>query len=314
MKDLKKFSSHNKVIKRENLKCYTCGDPGHLKRECPVNARSKVHRVTKGPDCQEELGPMYHGSVNGTRVSNILRDTGCTCVVVSEAILPDLDLKDAPRCDVSDFLGRTNSFPLSKVFINCSLYQGWVEAVIAPLKYCTVLLGNIEGVKPINVPTNIQPIVTKNPNKIAQPVQTRADKRKTLHPLVVPNIEPLEVSPDQFKELQGSCTTLDEIRSRANNKEMSQDRCGNKFKFIIIEGIMYRECVHHRDIHRIGKRTLIVPLECRKTILELAHDLPVSGHFSHRKTEKKISENFFWPGMGGGILGGIVNLVINVRE
>ena len=47
----------------------------------------------------------------------------------------------------------------------------------------------------------------------------------------------------------------------------------------------------------MDKNCLVIPSDFRTLILRTSHDLPISGHFSHRKTYMKISELFFWPGM-----------------
>lgn len=62
-------------------------------------------------------------------------------------VLPNADLTDIKYYDVSNLLGRKYKFPVVLCYINCDLYSGWVNAVCAPLKICTVLLGNIVRAK-----------------------------------------------------------------------------------------------------------------------------------------------------------------------
>ena len=160
----KPLNSNTKISYDKNIKCFSYGLLGHRKSVCPRNPVSSVHRVTCDLDNQDVLGPMYCGTVNGSRVSTILRDTGCTCVVVSDNVLPDADLSDAKFCDVSDFIGRTNKFPIVRCFIKCDLYEGWIDAVRAPLKYCAVLLGNVPGIKPsCNLPRQLDEFI-ENPD------------------------------------------------------------------------------------------------------------------------------------------------------
>ena len=40
------------------------------------------------------------GTINGSRVSTIVRDTGCTCVLVSEEVLPDVDVSSCWKVPV----------------------------------------------------------------------------------------------------------------------------------------------------------------------------------------------------------------------
>ncbi|XP_045101509.1 uncharacterized protein LOC123498472 [Portunus trituberculatus] len=68
------------------------------------------------------------GTINGARVSTIIRDTGCSCVIVSEEVLPDVDVSEEalPDVDVSQCPVRA---PIKFSF-----------------KFCSVLVGNVEGV------------------------------------------------------------------------------------------------------------------------------------------------------------------------
>ena len=42
---------------------------------------------------------------------------------------------------------------------------------------------------------------------------------------------------------------------------------------------------------------IVVPTLHRREVLELAHDLPVSGHLGVRKTYNRVLQHFFWPGL-----------------
>lgn len=77
-------------------KCFSYGALGHRRSSCPQN-QSSVARVHQAFNNPSPYGPMVSGSVNGSRVSSILRDTGCSCVIISEEVLPDIDLNAAPK-------------------------------------------------------------------------------------------------------------------------------------------------------------------------------------------------------------------------
>ena len=42
---------------------------------------------------------------------------------------------------------------------------------------------------------------------------------------------------------------------------------------------------------------IVVPTVHRQEVLELAHDLPMSGHLGVRKTHNRVLQHFFWPGL-----------------
>lgn len=46
---------------------------------------------------------------------------------------------------------------------------------------------------------------------------------------------------------------------------------------------------------------LVLPGDSRPIILSVAHESFLAGYFSHRKTEMKIAEYLYWPGMGSDI-------------
>lgn len=59
---------------------------------------------------------------------------------------------------------------------------------------------------------------------------------------------------------------------------------------------LFTECVKSKFNDQIGRRSLVVPSEWRKLVLSLAHESPLTGHFSHRKTGIRVQEHFYWPG------------------
>ena len=293
-------------------KCYACGSEGHIKRNCPKNplsfkhfekakdfahsgkAESKTYYVNSGNEFADKF--VTTGTVNGITVNHILRDSGCTSIIVSEKVLPNIVTDKCETVALADYLGRVNHFPLLKCYIDCSFYCGDFPVVIAPLKHCDVLIGNVEGVKDVDmsIHTNTKPVDVN--------VVTRSKSHKqTLHPLVLPLIDPLKISPSDFAALQKSCNTLADIRDKAATGKEVSVRDGSKFKFSYVNNLLYRVCTYSKYPHNIGKSALITPLDCRSKVLEIAHESPLSGHFSHRKTEWKVRDHFFWPNMGTDI-------------
>ena len=277
----------------QGRKCFSCGASDHLRNKCPKNPaaeRANINNV----NMYEGRAPMGCGTINGSRVSTILRDTGCSGVVVSEEVLPNINPVDYPKAKSSDYLGRWDTFPVVRCFLDCQWYKGWVNAVRAPIKHCAVLLGNIPGA---SFPTEEECIgITSNVELSRVNVVTRA-QRKSIHPLDLPNVQPLDISHDEFKALQATCPTLNLIRQKCSQGETETNKTGITFNYVTENSLIYRTIVDSKNVNDIGKKMLVVPKECRATVLKLSHDLPVSGHFSHRKTLMKVRENFYWPNM-----------------
>ena len=39
---------------------------------------------------------------------------------------------------------------------------------------------------------------------------------------------------------------------------------------------------------------LVLPLQCRKTVLQLAHEVPFAGHLGREKTARRVLQRFYW--------------------
>ena len=42
---------------------------------------------------------------------------------------------------------------------------------------------------------------------------------------------------------------------------------------------------------------LILPKRCRRTVLKLAHEIPIAGHLGSEKTRQRLLRRFYWPGV-----------------
>ncbi|XP_045134079.1 uncharacterized protein LOC123517739 [Portunus trituberculatus] len=300
----------------KKITCHQCGEDGHIRPRCPKNpAPSRIGKRSV---------PNYSvsGTINGSWSSNIIRDTGCSCVVVSEEVLPDVDVESCPKISLADYLGRVDKFPVVKCYVRCPFYTGWTEVVRAPIKFAGALIGNIPGVmdpqvsnpSPAPLPdssraslsSELQPEVSTSASTVSSAdqvhaVTTRAGRMKRLHPLVLPELQPLSMTPQEFNQLQASCPSLTGVRQKASTGEVEKARNGSSFQYLYVNGLLYRKCLTSQLPNKVGQQCLVVPSECRQIILSVAHESPLAGHFSHRKTELKIYEHFFWPGMGADI-------------
>ena len=99
-------------------------------------------------------------------LSTICRHTGCSSVIISDAVLPDAIITGVPNVDVYDYLGRKDTFPVVKCYLRCPYFNGWVNEIHAPIKFCSVLVGNIPGViddaNVNDIPSTVQGVVTRS--------------------------------------------------------------------------------------------------------------------------------------------------------
>ena len=45
----------------------------------------------------------------------------------------------------------------------------------------------------------------------------------------------------------------------------------------------------------VAVEQLILPVQCRHGVLQLAHTVPLAGHFGKDKTAQRILQRFYWP-------------------
>ena len=290
-------------------KCYNCGEMGHYSRKCPKSPMAD-HVVKKCLTDVNNLGPFYSGTVNGANVSSILRDSGCTCIMVSDKLFPNLKSEELPKCSVADYLGRIDIFPVTKAYIDCPYYTGWSQVVVAPIDSCSMLVGNVKGVKKPKTEDKEEDSEEIEISKVEEGkaevnVATRAQEkrimsRKPVHPLILPSIKELNVANSEFVRFQAECPTLKEIRAHAEKGTRLSGK-NSSYVYEYCNNVLVKKIIEAKDVQIVGKCYLVIPNNLRRIVLELAHESSLSGHFSHRKTCAKISMLYFWPGMTSDI-------------
>ena len=98
----------------------------------------------------------------------------------------------------------------------------------------------------------------------------------------------LDMSSAELQRLQSEDPTLQYIKKEA--EEAKGDR------FFIRNKLLYRYWTP-RNQRGEGEpqEQLILPRECRKPVLHLAHGIPLAGHLGKEKTAKRILQRFYWP-------------------
>lgn len=245
--------------------------------------------------------------------------------------------RNCKKVTVYDYLGRPDTFPVVRCYLKCPYYEGWADAIRAPIKFATAMIGDIPGARKPDDPvctsdltapasistpqeqdarpplrttpvtqdssTSLQVVSSPSESELACVVQTRVASARVrrLHPPVLSDLQPLKVTPADFARLQETCPSLGAVRAKATAGLPDVARNGASYKFSWTNGLLYRDCVASSRPGKVGTRTLVLPSDCRQIVLQVAHESPLAGHFSHRKTESKVSDNFFWPGMWADI-------------
>ena len=61
------------------------------------------------------------------------------------------------------------------------------------------------------------------------------------------------------------------------------------------DGVMYRRWVPKGRAEDAAVEQIVLPRACRKTVLHLAHTIPLGGHLGRKKTVDRIMKRFYWP-------------------
>ena len=97
------------------------------------------------------------------------------------------------------------------------------------------------------------------------------------------------VSGEELKTLQKQDKTLAEAW-RATEKSPEQNETG----YFKEDGVLYRRWVPTGKLE-MSIEQLVLLKRCRGTVLEMAHEIPISGHQGKEKTRQRVLRRFFWP-------------------
>ena len=106
----------------------------------------------------------------GHRNVSVLRDTGCSTVVIKRSIADDDQLTEAEEtCVLIDGShGTVRKTPVAKVEVNTPYYQGKVRAVCMRNPLYDVIIGNISGVKSEDEVQEIQAAVVTSEDEVTE--------------------------------------------------------------------------------------------------------------------------------------------------
>ena len=104
----------------------------------------------------------------------------------------------------------------------------------------------------------------------------------------------LNVTPQELCRLQDNDESLSGQRMRADGAPGAA--MGEKF---FHENVLIYRCYSppgsDNNVYRITQ--LVLPMQLCPVVLKLAHDIPLAGHLSRKKTTDRIIQRFYWPGV-----------------
>ena len=118
--------------------------------------------------------------------------------------------------------------------------------------------------------------------------KTRSQKRMERQ---APAHSALEIGADEMKTLQAADATLNAVREAADGHP-----CSAGIGFFRRDGLLFRRWTPPgHDKQDMSVEQLVLPVQCRRTVLQVAHDIPMSGHLGKEKTAQSVLQRFYWP-------------------
>ena len=259
----------------------------------------------------EQSMPVRQGVV-GNQPVTVLRDTGCSTVVVRRDIVTDGQLGGRVQpCVLLD--GTVRRVPVACIKVDTPFFSGKIEALCMDNPLYDLIIGNITGARSPQEPDDkwhppVRRAVTSETSetvfeeeKPGGAVETRAMKSKkerAFKPLLVAKSDGKTVSREEISSAQQRDSTLTKLWRHVDKQEPPRMSGNvNVSQFVNSNGLLCREFQSPKvDQGRVVKQ-LIVPQEYRDRVLMLVHDSPLAGHLGVKKMTDKLLMNFYWPGV-----------------
>ena len=317
-------------------KCYNCGKPGHISKNCFARVKPAascvcdVHTTGDSDDqpnnsneclalqgqqciqlkcgcilpviadaCRQKPAnpnmPLVSGRLNNQEIT-VLRDTGCSSVVVRRSLVQDSELTGKKEmCVLID--GTVRHFPVAYIEVDTPFFSGSTKALCMNKPVYDLIIGNIDGAttsvtsKPetSNKSESVEHVPKTGDTIAAVVTRSQALKPKE-KPLKVADIAGCDVDSTKIQQMQRDDETLKSSFDKTDHNTSSDDT----IQFSIIRGLLHR-------IPRRGSPQLATPNPLRNQVMQLAHDGIMSGHQGIRRTTDRVLSNFWWPGLQGDV-------------
>ena len=236
----------------------------------------------------------------------VLRDTGCSTVVVKRSLVADDKLTGRSVCCML-IDGTVRKTPVAMVEIDTPYFQGQVGAVCMKQPMYDVIVGNIPGVLdkpelsvafPESRDTVPKRLEDSEESELVQAVTTSsqsAKETKPSRPLKVASELIDNISRDELSKLQKEDQTLKPVWSKVEDN-VKEDRVDTVFE--VKDDILWRRRNEQGKVFR----QVVVPEMLRTKVLSMGHDCIMSGHQGVKRTYERVIAHFYWPGVHGDVV------------
>ena len=228
--------------------------------------------------------PTAIGTVNGKEV-RVLRDTGCTGVVVRRSLVSDGQMlnKQSGVTLINNYKQRC---PMARINIDCPFFRGITDALCIDDPAHDLVIGNIEGSK--------FPDMIHFSSGVVKNKQSRKNRRKNRKVKVADKF--IRQHRQEILMKQASDAKLADIRRRVESGSVTKSRSfsSGETKFIRRNGLIYR---HFKKNAKVSLQ-LVVPSSLTHSVMNLAHESrKVVNHRGRKETISKVVDEFYWPGV-----------------
>ena len=221
----------------------------------------------------------------GEKPVEVLRDTGCSGVIVSKDLVPESAYTGRSQTMVMvDYSSRV--VPEVKVSIDTPYYKGEVLALCVEKPLVGLIIGNIAGARERNNPDiNWVPAV-------AVQIRAQAKREGVTSKLKTPSIIDRTITPAQVSKAQKEDVSLTTTRSLCEANETI-----GKATFFKKNDLLYRKFSSPNVEQGKIFEQLIVPEQYRELVMQLAHESILTGHLSVTSSVHKVLSEYYWPGI-----------------
>ena len=221
----------------------------------------------------------------GEKPVEVLRDTGCSGVIVSKDLVPESAYTGRSQTMVMvDYSSRV--VPEVKVSIDTPYYKGEVLALCVEKPLVGLIIGNIPGARERNNPDiNWVPAVA-----VENGAQAR--REEVTNKLKTPSNIDININPAQVSKAQKDDVSLTTTRNRCEANETI-----GKATFLKKNDLLYRKFSSPNVEQGKIFEQLIVPEQYRELVMQLAHESILTGHLSVTSSVHKVLSEYYWPGI-----------------
>ena len=253
---------------------------------------SSPHSSSEVLPCKDSKGtchfprsrlPTVVGTVNG-KEARVLRDTGCTEVVVRRCLVSDGQMlnKQSGVTLINNYKQRC---PVARINVDCPFFRGTTDALCIDDPAHDLVIGNIEGSKFPDITHFSSGVVNKKRSK-----KSRKDRKvKVIDKFIRQNRQELVLK-------QASDAKLADIRQRVESGSVTKSRSfsSGETKLIHRNGLIYRHFMKNGKV----SLQLVIPSSLTHSVMNLAHESrKVVNHRGRKETISKVLEEFYWPGV-----------------